>query len=92
MADTPTDAVPQILIRIQDSIGTRQSEIGQFRTSVEGRLDRVEGQLDLLEQTARKHRRDAAATLVMMRATISHFDQRLGNLEERVTVLETPKR
>ena len=99
MVETPSDAVPQILIRIQDSIGTLRSELGtvaselgafrsemgQFRTSVEGRLDS-------LEQTTRKHRQDAAATLVMMRATVSHFDQRLGNLEERVTVLETPKR
>jgi hypothetical protein len=49
MVEIPTDAVPQILIRIQDSIGalrselgTLRSEMGQFRTSVEGRLDRLE--------------------------------------------------
>jgi HAMP domain-containing protein len=49
MAGNPTDAVPQILIKIQDSIsairsevGTLRSEVGQFRTSVEGRLDRLE--------------------------------------------------
>jgi hypothetical protein len=49
MVENPTDAVPQILIKIQDSIaalrsevGTIRSEVGQFRTSVEGRLDRLE--------------------------------------------------
>jgi hypothetical protein len=62
MADTLTDAVPQILIKIQDSISALRSEVGQFRTSVEGRLDR-------LEQLNRKYRRDAAAMMVIMRAT-----------------------
>src|SRR5436853_6539806 len=69
MAENPTDAVPQILIKIHDSIsglrselGTFRSGVGQFRTSVEGRLDR-------LEQLNRKYRRDAAAMMVIMRAT-----------------------
>ena len=84
MVEVTTDAVPQILIRIQDSISTLRAEIGEFRTSVEGRLDR-------LEQTTRKHRNDAAATMIMMRATVSHFNQRFDAVEDRVTALETPK-
>jgi uncharacterized protein (DUF3084 family) len=112
MVETPTDAVPQILIKIQDSIsalrselgtvrselgtvrselgtvrselGTVRSEVGQFRTSVEGRLDR-------LEQLNRKYRRDAAAMMVIMRATAGDFDERVSAVEERVTALEAVK-
>jgi hypothetical protein len=98
MVEIPTDAVPQILIKIQDSIsalrsevgtlrsevGTIRSEVGQFRTSVEGRLDR-------LEQLNRKYRRDAAAMMVIMRATAGDFDERVNAVEERVTALEAVK-
>jgi hypothetical protein len=88
MAEEPTDAVPQILIRIQDSIsairsevGTLRSEVGQFRTSVEGRLDR-------LEQLNHKYRRDAAAMMVIMRATVGDFDERVNEVVERVAAVE----
>jgi hypothetical protein len=81
MAETPADAVPQILIRIQDSIGALRAELGEFKRDNEAQHERMEGLI-------RKYRHEAAATLVMMRATVSHFDQRVG--EERVTVLETP--
>jgi hypothetical protein len=88
MAEEPTDAVPQILIRIQDSVsairsevGTLRSEVGQFRTSVEGRLDR-------LEQLNHKYRRDAAAMMVIMRATAGDFDERVNEVVERVAALE----
>ncbi|MHB8268988.1 hypothetical protein [Bradyrhizobium sp.] len=95
MVEAPTDAVPQILIKIQDSIGalrsdvgtlrsevgTFRSETGQFRTSVEGRLDR-------LEQLNHKYRRDAAAMMVIMRATAGDFDERVNEVVERVAALE----
>jgi glycine cleavage system protein P-like pyridoxal-binding family len=84
MVEAPTDAVPQILIKIQDSISTLRSEVGQFRTSVEGRLDR-------LEQLNRKYRRDAAAMMVIMRATAGDFDERVSEVEGRVTALEASK-
>ena len=77
MAGEPTNITPEILIAIRE-------DISSFRASVEGRLDR-------LERDSRKYRHDAAAMMVMMRATVSHFDRRVTNLEERVTVLETPK-
>jgi hypothetical protein len=88
MVEAPTDAVPQILIKIQDSIsalrsevGTFRSEMGQFRTSVEARLDR-------LEQLNHKYRRDAAAMMVIMRATAGDFDERVNEVVERVAALE----
>ena len=81
MADTFIDAAPQILIRIQDSISTLRSEVGQFRTSVEGRLDR-------LEQLNRKYRRDAAAMMVIMRATAGDFDKRVREVKEQIAAFE----
>jgi hypothetical protein len=77
MPDGPTSITTGILIAIRE-------DIASFRTSVEGRLDR-------LERDSRKYRHDAAAMMVMMRATVSHFEQRVSALEGRVTVLETPK-
>jgi hypothetical protein len=77
MPDGPTSITTDILIAIRE-------DIASFRTSVEGRLDR-------LERDSRKYRHDAAAVMVMMRATVSHFEQRVSALEGRVTVLETPK-
>jgi hypothetical protein len=55
-----------------------------LRISFEGRLNR-------LEQSIRKCQRDATATLVIMRATVGHFNKRLGAVEGRLTALEAPK-
>jgi uncharacterized protein YicC (UPF0701 family) len=74
MAETLTDAVPQILIRIQDSIST-------LRSDLTGRLERI-------ENLVRKQRREGAAMMVMMRATVSDFDQRVSDVEERLAALE----
>jgi hypothetical protein len=84
MPDGPINITTDILIAIRE-------DISSFRTSVEGRLDRVEGRLEQLEQSSRKHQRDAAATLVIMRATVGHFNERAGAVEGRVTALEAPK-
>ena len=81
MAGNSTDAVHQILIKIQDSISSLRSELGQFRLSTEARFERIEGLI-------RKQRRDAAGMLVMMRATASDFDERVSEVEERVAALE----
>jgi hypothetical protein len=77
MPDGPTNITTDILIAIRE-------DISSFRAAVEGRLDR-------LEKDSRKYRHDAAAMMVMMRATVSHFEQRFNALEGRVTALETPK-
>ncbi|MEA2883556.1 MAG: hypothetical protein QOH32_2812 [Bradyrhizobium sp.] len=77
MPDEPTNITTDIVIAIRE-------DISSFRASVEERLDR-------LERDSRKYRRDAAAMMVMMRATVSHFIQRVGTVEDRVTALETPK-
>ena len=69
MVETPTDAVPHILIKIQDSVSAIRSELGTLRSEVGQFLTSVEGRLDQLEQLNRKYRRDAAAMMVIMRAT-----------------------
>jgi hypothetical protein len=77
MVETPTDAVPQILIKIQESIAALRAELAP-------RLDRI-------ESVVRKQRRDSAATMVIMRATVGHFNERVSAVEDRVTALEAPK-
>jgi hypothetical protein len=81
MTDVPTDAVPQILIKIQDSISTVRSELGTLRSDLTPRLDRI-------ENIVRKQRRDAAGMLVLMRAAASDFDERISDVAERVSALE----
>jgi len=84
MTETPTDAVPQILVKIQDSISTLRSELGTLRSDLTPRLERI-------ENIVRKQRRDAAGMLVLMRAAASDFDERIGDLGERVSALEDRK-
>jgi len=81
MADAPTDAVPQILIKIRESIAAFRSDFGQFRQSTETRFERI-------ETLIRRQRRDSAGMLVMMRAAASDFDERVSEVEERVAALE----
>jgi hypothetical protein len=64
MADTLTDAVPQILIKIQDSIGALRAEVGDFKRDNEAQHERMEGLI-------RKQRRDSAAMMIIMRSTVS---------------------
>jgi hypothetical protein len=44
--------------------------------------------LERIESLVRKQRREGAGMLVMMRATVSDFDERVGDVEERLAVLE----
>ncbi|HXO67524.1 MAG TPA: hypothetical protein VN838_01055 [Bradyrhizobium sp.] len=59
-------------------------DIASFRTSFEARLDR-------LEQSIRNCQRDAAATTIILRATVGHFNKRLSAGEKRITTLEIPE-
>jgi len=44
--------------------------------------------LERIENLVRKQRREGAGMLVMMRAAVSDFDERVGDVEERLAVLE----
>lgn len=52
----------------------------------------VRARLDRLEEINRKQRRASAGILVMMRATASDFDARVGDVEEHVSALESAGR
>lgn len=81
MVETPTDAVPQILIKIQDSISALRVEVGDFKRDNEAQHERIEGLI-------RKQRRDSAAMMIIMRSTVSDFDERVNEVMERVAALE----
>ena len=44
--------------------------------------------LERVEDIARKHRRDSAGMLVMMRATAGDFEQRVREVEDRISAME----
>ena len=81
MTETSTDAVLQILISIQDSVSALRSEVGDFKRGNEAQHARIEGLI-------RKQRRDSAAMMLIMRATVSDFDERVDEIAERVIALE----
>jgi hypothetical protein len=88
MVETPTDAVPQILMRIQDSISALRSEVGTLRSEV-GQFKREnETQHEEIRGLIHKQRRGSAAMMVIMRATVSDFDERVNEIVERVAALE----
>jgi hypothetical protein len=67
MVEAPTDAVPQILIKIQDSIsalrselGTLRSEVGQFKRENETQHEEIRGLIG-------KQRRGSAAMMDVRR-------------------------
>jgi hypothetical protein len=84
MVEPPTDAVPEILIKIQESISALRSEVGDFKRDNEAQHERMEGLI-------RKQRRDSAAMMIIMRATVSDFDERVNEVVERVAALEKRK-
>ncbi|MDB5503621.1 MAG: hypothetical protein JWR89_3523 [Tardiphaga sp.] len=81
MAERPTDVTLDILIKIQEGIGALRSELGEFRLAADTRFERI-------ETVMHKQRRDSAGMLVMMRATVTDFDERVSDVEERVAALE----
>src|SRR3954452_16665610 len=86
MADESTNAVPQILIKIQDSISTLRSELGTLRSELGTLRSDLTPRLERIENIVRKQRRDAAGMLVLMRAAASDFDERISDLGERVSL------
>ena len=89
MADEPTDAVPQILIKIQDSINAIRSDLGTLRAEVGEFKRENETQHEEIRGLIHKQRRGSAAMMVIMRATVSDFDERVNEIVERVAALES---
>jgi hypothetical protein len=75
MSENVDDAVPRILMKIQD-------DIAAFRRDVTDRLDRI-------ETVQKQERRNSAAMLVMMRGTAAVYEERLTQIEiDRIVKLE----
>ena len=91
MTEAPTDLILPILKKIQEDIAAFRSSVDARFDRVEQRLEHVEQRLERVEQLGIKQRRDSAGMLVMMRATVSDFNQRVTEIEERTTALERRK-
>jgi hypothetical protein len=82
MGENIDDAVPRILMKIQD-------DIAAFRRDVQGQFDRVTDRLDRIETLQKQERRNSAAMLVMMRGTAAVYEERLTQIEiDRIVRLE----
>lgn len=81
MSDNLKDAVPQILMKIQE-------DLAAFRQSVEQRFDRIEARIAQMDEVMRKQRRDTAGLLVMAKALSGEFAEELAAVEARVEKLE----
>jgi hypothetical protein len=57
--------------------------------NIQASIARLNERFDHLEAAMRKDRRNVTGMLVMMRATAADFDERVSEIEERVTALET---
>ena len=77
MSENVETAMFEILKKIQ-------GDLAAFRTEAEDRFQRIEDGL-------RKQRRDNAAMLIMARAVVGDFDERVTKVEDRVTALEAAK-
>jgi hypothetical protein len=74
--NTVQSAMLEILKRIQADVSGLKSEVSDLRAS-HARM----------EDMIKKHRRDSAAMLVMMRGTVGVFDERMSDLEEDVRLI-----
>ena len=89
MSDNVQTAMFEILKSVQSSIGELRSEIADTRTGLIAKIQALEAKVD---DASRRQRRDMAALLVMMKGTVGVFDERVSDVERRVTVLEGDKR
>ncbi|MET0968876.1 MAG: hypothetical protein ABWY18_06725 [Tardiphaga sp.] len=81
MSDNVENAVFEILKKFQTDIPAVRADIQEFRT--ENRVEHEQIQLAI-----RKQRRDGAGMLVMTRAVVGDFEERVTDLEQRVGKLE----
>ena len=77
-------AMLEILKRIQSDVSGLKSDV----SDVKARLGQVEARQERMEDMIKKHRRDSAAMLVMMRGTVGVFDERMSDLEEDVRLIK----
>jgi cob(I)alamin adenosyltransferase len=77
-------AILEILERIQADGSATTAHLA----AIESRLDRMEGRIDHLETRAKKQNSDSAAMLVMMRAVVRDFNDRVTDIEDDVRLIK----
>lgn len=80
-----SDNVQTMMFDILKSI---QKSISELDARVDGRLSALDNRMNAIEELLRKQRRDTAGILVMMKGVVGVFEERVTNLETRVTLIE----
>ena len=81
MAGNVQDATVEILKRIQDSIAELRTSVGELQSDM-GR------QFESFAAEARKDRRNINGLMALLQAASGDFDERLRDMDERVSILE----
>jgi hypothetical protein len=68
--------------------GNVEDATHEILKGIQASIAQLDERFDRLEASLRKDRRNVAGMLVMMRATAGDFDERVSEVEERVTALE----
>ena len=84
MADNVQSAMFEILKRIQSDVSELKTDV----SGLKGDVSVLKTDVAQLKAIAIKQRRDSAAMLVMFRATVGHFNERLCKVEDDVQVLK----
>ena len=80
-----SDNVQTMMFDILKSI---QKSISELDARVDGRLSALDNRMNAIEELLRKQRRDTAGILVMMKGVVGVFEERVTNLETRITLIE----
>jgi hypothetical protein len=83
VSENVQSAMLEILKRIQSDVSGLKTDMTEVKT----RLGGIEGRMEKLEAVVRRQGRDSAAMLVMMRATVGVYDERMQVIEEDVRLL-----
>ena len=84
MADNVQSVMLEILKRLQSDMSEVKARVIRLDTD----MTDVKARQERLEVIATKQRRDSAAMLVIMRATVGDFDERVSKLEADVQALQ----
>ena len=84
MADNVQSAMLEILKRLQAD----SASVVQRLDNMDSRLDSMDGRLGKLETQVKKINADSAAMLVIMRATVRDFNERVTEIEDDIRFIK----
>ena len=83
MTDNVQSIMLDILKQIQADVSVLKADVSVLKADVAD----IKARVERLEEQGKKHRRDSAAILIMMRGVVGEFDGRLRDVENDVRVL-----